>query len=308
MSTIFDLRYLRYFIAVAEELNFTRAAERLHTVQPSLSQQIKRLEEIVGTPLFWRDKHHLQLSAAGAVFLEQARKILQCADDAVESARRAGRAETGRLTVSFPPSVEAHYTDFLHVLRVKYPSVQIYLRNLQSLEQVEALRNHSIDVGFTSGPSDDNGSIEFELIACLKTLAILPASHPLAKLRAVPIMKLALLPLVRPSCLLPAPNRIIEEISNQNGVRFRNSVEVDNLLATVNAVASGAGFALVPEHVGLILTKGVVAKPIEMKTQPCLEIFLAYRKDNLSPALQLFVRTFREYVKAHTDHERTVSR
>jgi LysR family transcriptional regulator, hca operon transcriptional activator len=103
MPTLFDLRYLRYFIAVAEELNFTRAAERLHTVQPSLSQQIKRLEEIVGTPLFWRNKHHLQLSSAGRVFLEHAKTILAAADQAVEEARRAGRAQSGRLSVSFPP-------------------------------------------------------------------------------------------------------------------------------------------------------------------------------------------------------------
>ena len=296
MPSTFDLRYLRYFIAVAEELNFTRAAERLHTVQPSLSQQIKRLEGLVGTPLFWRNKHHLQLSAAGRVFLERAHEILKDADEAIEAARRAGRAESGRLTVSFPPGVEGCYGDFLHALRERYPSIQIYLRNLQSVEQLDALRSNSIDVGFTSGPVDDD-HIEVELIDQLETVAILPAKHPLAKLKSVPIQKLAATPLVRPSRLLPAPNRIIDEIAEQNGIEFKSALEVDNLLASVNAVASGAGFGIVPGYVSYILPKAVVAKRLGMKTHPTLDLLLAYRKDNLSPALQLFLNALHAYIQ-----------
>lgn len=294
MLTSLDLRYLRYFVTVAETLNFTRAAEQLNTVQPSLSQQIRRLEEIVGTPLFWREKHHLQLSSAGQVFLQESRKLLAQADEAIELARQAGRAESGNLTVAFAPGAEGRFASFLHELNQNYSSVHIYLRSLQSPEQIAALRNQSIDVGFIAGPIEEH-DIETELVVRLQTLAILPASLPLAKLKRIPVTKLAALPLVRPSPLSPAPNRIIDEIAALNAVKFKTSIHVDNLLATVNAVATGAGFALVPEHVTYILPKGVVARPLEMKTQPTLDLMLAYRKDDISPVLQLFVSAFHDY-------------
>ncbi len=287
---------------IAETLNFTRAAERLNTVQPSLSQQIRRLEEIVGTPLFWREKHHLQLSSAGQVFLKESRKLLAQAEEAVELARQAGRAERGTLTVGFPPGAEGIYANFLHELNENYSSVQIYLRTLHSPEQVDALRNKSIDVGFIAGPLDEH-DIEAEIVVRLRTVVILPASQPLAKLKRIPVVKLAALPLVRPSRLSPAPNRIIDEIAEQNDVKFKSSVYVDNLLATVNAVATGAGFALVPEHVTYILPKGIVVRPLEMNTQPTLDLMLAYRKDNLSPTLQLFVIAFRDYLRRQGDPE-----
>jgi len=296
MFTSLDLRYLRYFVAVAETLNFTRAAERLNTVQPSLSQQIKRLEEIVGTPLFRRKKHHLQLSSAGKVFLKESRNLLAKADEAIELARQAGRAESGSLTVAFAPGAEGRFANFLHELNENYSSLQIYLRTLQSPEQVEALRSQSIDVGFIAGPVEEH-DIETEFADRLRTVAILRAKLPLAKLKRIPVAKLAALPLVRPSPLMPAPNRIIDEIAKQNDVKFKSSVHVDNLLATVNAVAAGAGFSLVPEHVTYILPKSVVARPLEMNTQPTLDLMLAYRKDDLSPALQLFVSAFRDYLR-----------
>jgi DNA-binding transcriptional LysR family regulator len=179
---------------------------------------------------------------------------------------------------------------------VKYPAIQINLRSLHSVEQIQAIRDQSIDVGITSGPitGDD---IESELVERLATVAILPSSSPLAKLKVVSINKLVGMAIVRPSNVLPVPNRIIDEICRENGVSFTASLEGDNLLATLNAVASGAGFALVPEHASQMLTPGVVAKSLEMKTHPVLDLLLAYRKDNLSPVLQLFLRTFHDYMQ-----------
>ena len=106
-SADMDLRYLRYFVAVAEELNFTRAAGRLHIVQPSLSQQIRKLEdEIVGTPLFRRDKHHVELTAAGRVFLAEAKALLSAAAQATVLAQQAARADYGHLAIAYVPGVE----------------------------------------------------------------------------------------------------------------------------------------------------------------------------------------------------------
>jgi len=296
MPILFDLRYLRYFVAVAEELNFTRAAEQLHTVQPSLSQQIRRLEEIVGTPLFWREKHHLQLSAAGRVFLVEAKKMLQHAEEAVEAAQRAARAESGSLAVAFAPGAEGRFSQFLHYLHETYPSIRISLRSLQSREQLEALRNQSIDAGVVAGPVEDE-AIEAELVDRQKTIVILASTHLLARRKVVPITDLAPLPLVRPSRMVSAYNRVIDEIEKQNSVKLNTSVEVDNWLAAVNEVANGVGYGLVPEYVSYILPKGVVSRPLEMKTQPTLDLMLVNRKDNLSPALQLFISAFHEYAR-----------
>jgi LysR family hca operon transcriptional activator len=111
----------------------------------------------------------------------------------------------------------------------------------------------------------------------------------------VPIRELQALPLVGPSRLVPAFCRIIDEIEKQNGLKLKTSVEVDNWLASVNEVANSVGYGLVPEYVTCLLPKGLVARPLDMKTQPTLDLMLAYRKDNLSPTLQLFINAFHEY-------------
>jgi LysR family hca operon transcriptional activator len=151
-----DHRYLRYFIAVAEEMSFTRAAERLHTVQPSLSQQIRRLEEIVGAELFLRRKHRLYLTEAGRIFLEESRAILQHTDRAIALARQAARAEAGLVTFGFVPGVEGKiFTRILPMIRVHFPRVELTLRSLTSPQQLEALHNHEINFGFLRPPIED---------------------------------------------------------------------------------------------------------------------------------------------------------
>ncbi len=292
----FDFRYLRYFIAVAEELNFTRAAERLHTVQPSLSQQIRRLEtEIVGTPLFWRQKYHLQLSAAGKVLLVEAKKILQQVDEALEATRRAARAESGNLVLSFFPGAEGRFKDFMLRVHAGYPNIHFCIRSLQSSEQVQALGDGNVDLGFIAGPISDE-AIQTELVDRQKIVAILPSTHRLAKMKTVPIKELSAWSLVLPGRHVSSFTRLIDEVAKQNNVKFTTAVEVDNVLAAVNEVANGAGVGLVPEYGTYLLPKGLVSRPLQMKTQPTLDLFLAYRSDNLSPALQLIVREFHEYM------------
>lgn len=296
MST-FDLRYLRYFIAVAEELNFTRAAERLHTVQPSLSQQIRRLEEeIVGTPLFWRQGYHLQLSAAGKVFLVEARRILAQTDEAIEAARRAARAESGNLVLSFGPGAEGLFKDFLLQVHTAYPGIHLTIRSLQSPDQLRGLDDRSIDVGFIAGPVDDPALVT-EIVDHQRIMVIFPASHRMARRKSIPVEELADMPLVRPGRHVPSFNRIVEEIARQNHVRFTTAVEVDNVLAAVNEVANGAGFGLVPEYVSYLLPRELVSRPLDMKTALTLDLFMAYRADNPSPALQMLVDAFHKFMR-----------
>ena len=191
-----DQRYLRYFIAVAEELSFTRAADRLHTVQPSLSQQIKKLEDIVGTPLFHRDTRHVQLTEAGRVFLPEARNVLQATDYAIALARQAARTQAGQLTIGFLPGAESRvFGNVLPVLRSRCPEIQLSLRSLSSPEQIAALQNHQINVGFLRGPIEDS-EIAWEVVTREPIVAAVPAQHALAKLERIPIPMLAQVPLV----------------------------------------------------------------------------------------------------------------
>ena len=139
-----DLRYLRFFIAVAEEMNFTRAAERLHTVQPSVSRQIHRLEEIVGTPLFHRDRHKLSLTPAGRVFLAESRAVLEQVNRAIELARQSARADVGQVAIGFILGTESQiFPRIVPALRQRYPDIELSYKALTEHEQLKALESKS---------------------------------------------------------------------------------------------------------------------------------------------------------------------
>ena len=196
---VMEYRHLRYFIAVAEELNVTRAAVRLHTVQPSLSRQIRQLEEMVGAPLFVRVKRRLRLTEAGRVFLEQAREILQTTDRALKLARKAARAQAGHIAMGFVGGAETRV--FVHVLPVlleKYPDIHFALRSLSKPELVASLQDYTTDVAFMTGPIQDPELVS-EAILRQEMVVVIPAAHPLAKLRRIPMARLGELRLVRPS-------------------------------------------------------------------------------------------------------------
>src|SRR5881275_1522994 len=157
-----ELRHLRYFVAVAEELHFRRAAERLHMSQPPLSQQIRRLEDEVGATLFVRNQRRVELTAAGQAYLARARDILAAVEDAAREARRVQRGEVGRLDVGFVGS--AMYSvvpELLRAFRERFPDVGLRLRELGTAEQLRRLEDGRLDVGFLRPPGGRPGlSIE----------------------------------------------------------------------------------------------------------------------------------------------------
>jgi LysR family transcriptional regulator, hca operon transcriptional activator len=292
-----DHRYLRYFIAVAEELSFTRAAERLHTVQPSLSQQIKKLEEIVSTPLFHRDTRHIELTEAGRVFLEEARAILRYTDHAIALARQAAHAEAGHIMIGFLPGAEAKiFPNVLPTLRHRCPNLQVSLRSLASPEQITALQNHLINVGFLRGPIEDS-EIAWEPILRERIMAVLPAQHPLAKFERVPVPLLTEVPLVMVTReKAPVIHDRTNEIAKRAGVQFHPAIDTDNVLATLNTVGSGLGFSLLPDYVQSILPQTVVARPLALEPEPEIDLLVAYRKDDRLPALPLFLSLLHEFL------------
>jgi LysR family hca operon transcriptional activator len=293
-SAIMDLRLLRYFIAVAEELSFTRAAERLYIAQPSLSQQIRQLEAFVGTPLFLRDKHRIELSEAGRIFLREARAMLTSMEHAVTLARQAARAEAGIITIAVVPGPERKvFSAVLATLLRKYPRIQVVLRSLTSPEQVAALKNRDINVGVLRGPIQDE-EIASEILVREDFIVLLPSDQALAREKRIALPKLAALPHIGVSRVVaPGLHDAVNQIAAAAGVHFQTLFEGESITAILNAVAAGLGFALHTAYTEQIIPKNVVARPLDLAPVPQLELLVAYRKDDKLPALNSFLTLLR---------------
>src|SRR4051795_636425 len=176
-----ELRHLRYFIAVAEELHFRRAAERLHMSQPPLSQQIRQLEEEIGAQLLSRNQRKVELTAAGVAFLERAREILDSVEDAARQARRVQRGEGGRLAVGFVGSAMYSFVpELLRAFRDHAPDITLRLQELGTSEQLRQLEDGRLDVGFVRLPRA-RPELTFETVLEEPVVAALPDTHRLAQ-------------------------------------------------------------------------------------------------------------------------------
>jgi len=296
-----DIRYMRYFIAVAEAKSFTHAAERLHTVQPSLSRQIKRLETIVGTPLFYRTKHEVRLTAAGEVFLRECRAILEQMDRAIVLAREGARAEAGHITIGFVHGTEKLFFENLFPrLREKYSDMQITFRSFCEKDLFAGLDDHLVDAAFLNGPYHDVHFVT-ELFVYQQIIAAIPASHPLANVPRVPVDKLAGLPLVGPDPeLWPIYYEYIQHLARDAGVRFAIAdTKYDSAVTSLHAVAKGAGFSLIPDCRIESIPAGAVARELDLTPPPRMDLLLAYHRDKVSPPLSLFLGVFQDYVRSN---------
>ena len=202
-----ELRHLRSFLAVAEELHFGRAATRLHISQPPLSQQIRRLEDEIGARLFRRTNRRVQLTPAGRAFLAEARQAIACAERAVGAAQRAERGELGELVIGYVTSATyGPLPDVIRVFRKRLPEVQLKLRNLRSVQQSQALLDRRIDVGLVR-PHAADSRIAYEALWREPVVVALPSDHPLAHRTAVDIADLATdIFLIAPAEEVPPPS------------------------------------------------------------------------------------------------------
>ena len=186
-----ELRHLRYFVAVAEELHFGRAAVRLHMAQPPLSQQIRKLEEELEVKLFLRARRRVELTHAGRVFLVEARQVLSLAERAADAAKRADRGQIGPLVVACGPiAVHTVLPTILRAFRARFPEVGITLRELTMLEVPEALQQRTADVGLLM-PYFQSETLQREIVLTVPMVAALPKSHPLAGRRRIRLNQLA---------------------------------------------------------------------------------------------------------------------
>src|SRR5438309_1177263 len=182
-----ELRHLRYFVAVAENLNFTRAAAGLHLAQPSLTRQIRDLEEEIGVRLLNRSKSHVALTEEGQSFLVDARRILTLATESIQSVQRLSRGETGQLNIAYLSNFNFELLpETLAAFRQSFPHVALNLFDMTPAEQFRALEARKIDLGFVGlRPPAATSDLQWESISRHKTVVVLPIKHPLARKRQV---------------------------------------------------------------------------------------------------------------------------
>lgn len=284
-----ELRQLRYFIAVAEELSFTKGAARVHISQPPLSRQIALLEDEVGVPLFERDKHHVALTEAGKAFLPEARKVIEASLHAVGTAVRAARGEFGKLTLAFGGSAAYMLLpEVLRAFRDRFPGVQLSLVHLPLTAHLDAILEDRVDVGTLVMPIREP-AIASELLVKEPLVVVLPSGHPLSHKTSVKLAALAPYPqiLFNRSGGLGLYAHIIG-ICRRAGYAPKVAEETSPMESVVGLVASGLGIAIVPAMARRLNMSGVVYLPLE-ESYASITFALAWRKDNGSPALKALI-------------------
>jgi DNA-binding transcriptional LysR family regulator len=299
-----ELRHLRYFATAAEELNFSRAAARLHISPPPLSRQIRSLEQEIGAELFDRSKRKLQLTPAGKSFLEQAKQILAQSDRAVRLAKAVSQGKTGHLTVAFLSPLGGVFLPVaLRTFRQKFPSVEVTITEMVPGKQVKALLESRIDAGFLARcEARFETELALEAVGQVGLVAALPPEHALTTLRKVPLQKLAGEKLVifkRSSA--PATHDWIRDLCRANGFEPKIVRQCDQSHALLDSVAGGLGVSILPEFFQRYQGE-VVFRPLAPNT-PKIELCMVWRRRDNSEALHalraILRQTFRDISRQH---------
>jgi LysR family hca operon transcriptional activator len=296
-----ELRHLRYFVAVAEARSLKLAAEeKLNTTQPSLSRQIRDLEDEVGTPLFLRGSKGVELTPAGRVFLDHARVMLSQAETAVQSARQIAYPTVPSLSMGF---MIGHDTTWLpaalKLIRDELPNIHVVISTQNSPQLAAALLHGGIDVAFLRR-EDGTDDIEFRTLVEEQFKVFLPSAHPLAAKKKITLQEIARERFISVSGTAlslsgkqPALRRTIDRFLHENGIEIRPSYEVDNLGGVMSLIASTGGVALLPLYAKTFLPYAVTTRPLE-DVGPKIDLSIGYRRANTSAILELFLSRVHE--------------
>jgi LysR family hca operon transcriptional activator len=296
-----ELRHLRYFVAVAEELNFTRAAVRLRTAQPSLSQQIRRLEQAVGVKLLDRSHHHVTLTNAGRIFFQQAKDILARVEHARRLAKQAADGRAGELAVGTFPSADVRILPALRPLVAeRLPDLRLVLHSKYAIDPVAGLQSGALDVAFVRGPLKADGLEGLEILR-EQLVIVLPSHHPLARRKRIPVKSLDDLPCITMErSLSPALHDAAASLYREANIRMHAVTSADNVLGHLQLVQEGMGFALLPDSLSALLPPGVTFRPLDCSPVPTVSVQIAWKRGNKSRLVSEFVDLARRCVSGKT--------
>ncbi|HLY36210.1 MAG TPA: LysR substrate-binding domain-containing protein [Candidatus Limnocylindria bacterium] len=284
-----ELRQLRYFVAVAEELHFHRAADRLHISQPPLSHQISQLEAEMGCRLLARTRRRVELTPAGAAFLRDARAILAELDGAVATARRIHAGQTGRLRINFVGSaLFSIVPDTIQRFRATRPAVEVELRERATADQIRGVLDGVVDVGLVRPPIEAHENLRVENVLRERTVAALPSNHPLAALARVPLKRLGGEPLVLfPRAQAPGFHDLLIASLSSAAAPPRVVQYAPEMQTIIGLVAAGIGVSLVPASVQRLALAGVAYRPVARAPEAALAAIV--RADNASALVTAFI-------------------
>lgn len=294
-----ELRHLRYFVAVAEEGSLTVAAERrLHTAQPSLSRQIRDLEDEVGTPLLKRGARGVELTAAGKAFLDHARLALAQVEAAGEAARRAATPAKTTFALGFLTGQEIDWlAEVMRTLRDELPNIEVTVQSQYSPSLADALQRGKLDLAFMRR-EPDMPDLVFKLVTREPLVVVLPSDHALAARKSIDPRALAQETFIQVSNTAPALRAVIDSYLEQNRLAITPGHEADNLAMAISLVASTRGVALLPVYALNFLPWSVVSRPLQVAKEdaPAIDLVVGYHKANASPLLKLFLSRMEDMV------------
>ncbi|MGY4432210.1 DNA-binding transcriptional LysR family regulator [Bradyrhizobium sp. F1.13.1] len=295
-----ELRHLRYFVAVAEELSFTRAAKRLGISQPPLSAQVRQLEKELGSQLLRRRARGVELTSAGKLLLEEARLILKQIETAKTSVRRRARAETGQLIVGSAGATYFHplIPEIIREYGKRFPDIVLMPTASNTALLIARLRTGNVDIAFVRPPISDTSGLVLQPLVSEDSVVVLPKSHKLAGLASVALAELAREVFVMyPRGLNPENYDAIIAACRAAGFNPALGQEAPQIVAVIPLVAAGLGISIVPRSTTRILSDEVRYVPIKGQAPPA-EIRLAYRRQDASQAAKDFVAVARRLLRA----------
>ena len=291
-----ELRHLRYFVAIAEAGSLTVAATQiLHTSQPSLSRQVRDLEEEVGTPLLTRRARGIELTPAGRAFLEHARSVLSQVEAATQAARRVAHPGKPCFSMGFLTGHELTWMpEALRILRDELPNIDVMISSQYSPPLADAISKGNVDAAFLRR---ERGlpEVAFRPLVKEPLVVVLPSGHPLAARKAVSPVDLVGETFIAVSHTAPVLRAIIDDYLKRSGVNITPAHETEHVVMGVSLVASTGGIALLPAYAENFLTRSVTSRPLKGDA-PTVDLVFGYKKSNESPILKLLLSRLDELV------------
>ena len=297
-----ELRHLRYFVAVAQALNFTKASARLRIAQPALSRQMQDLEDEIGVDLLKRSPRGVTLTAEGQLFLEEAREILKRSDESVKKVRALARGEYGELHVGYAPTPTIEILPpALGAFQKAVPGVQVLLHDMSGDEIVDGLRRSTIQLAITPWAETAHvPDVEFESLKSYPACVALPVGHPLARLKSIPLDKFAAEPLVTLSRKeYPGAHSMLENLFRTLRLKPRIALECDSGSSVVAAIEAGRGIALTIPVLKLVTGRRLLYRPLTGINEAVSIGIARARNADITPAGEKFCEALRKVSNAH---------